>query len=96
VGGPLVEKDGFGELGIKDQLFNVRDGASMDKQVWGEDSDDLVIEGAIIVIRAAGEVVSFVHDTRLVHKFEVEFSHLWEVASDMAADLLGVVVVFQI
>jgi hypothetical protein len=70
-----VEEIGVRKLGVKNKLFQVRDGGCVDEQMRRQDGYILVIKGAIIIVRAAGEVVSFVGCARLVDKFEIEFSH---------------------
>jgi hypothetical protein len=75
MGGPQLEKIRVSELGIEDEVLQVGDSGSMDKQVGWQNSDILIVEGPVIVVRAAREVVSFIGSTRLVHKFKVKFSH---------------------
>jgi hypothetical protein len=63
------------KLGIQNKLFQVRDSGCVDEQMRWQDGDILVIEGAIVIIRVAGEVVGFVGRARLVDKFKIKFSH---------------------
>jgi hypothetical protein len=68
----------------------------MDEQLGQENRDILIIQGAIIVIWSAGEVVSLIGGARLIDKFEVEFGHCREIASNTAANFLGVAVILQV
>jgi hypothetical protein len=40
-----------------------------------QDGYILVIEGTIVIIRSAGEVVGFVGSAQLVDEFEIKFRH---------------------
>jgi hypothetical protein len=95
-GCPKVEESGISELGIKDKLFEVGNSGGVDKQMQWQDSDILIIKGAVIIIRVPREVVGFIGGTWLVDKFEVEFSQLWKVVGNVATDFLGVAVIFQV
>jgi hypothetical protein len=64
--------------------------------VGWQDSDVLIIKGAIIVVGAVREVVSFIGSTGLIDKFKVEFGHLQEIMCNMVTDFLGVLVVLQV
>jgi hypothetical protein len=44
----------------------------------------------------AGEVVGFVGGAQFIDKFEIKFSHLWEIACNMMTDLLRVSVILQV
>jgi hypothetical protein len=68
----------------------------VDEQVRGQDGYILVIEGAIVVIWAVGEVVSFVGYARFVNEFKVELSHFWQIMGDTAANFLRVLVIFKV
>jgi hypothetical protein len=96
VGGPWVEEIRMRKLGIENKLFQVRDSGCVNEQMRQQNGDILIIKGAIVVIRAAGEVVSFISGARLIDKLEVEFSHFRKVTRDVAANFLGVAVVFQV
>jgi hypothetical protein len=95
-GCPEVEKIGVCKLCVKDKLFQVRDSGCVDKQVRWEDSDILVVEGAIIIVWVAGEVVSLIGGAGLVDEFKVKFSHLWEIACNTVTDFLWVPVILQV
>jgi hypothetical protein len=64
--------------------------------VRGKDCDILVIQRAIIIVRSMGEVVCLICGAGFVDKFKIEFSHFWEIARNMVADLLGVAVILQV
>jgi hypothetical protein len=59
-------------------------------------SDILIIKGTIVIVRAAGEMVSLIGGAGLVHKFKVEFGHFGEIVGNMATDFVGVTIVFQV
>jgi hypothetical protein len=91
-----MEEVGVRKLGIQDKLFEIRDGRGVDKQMGWQDSDILVIEGAIVVVRVARQVIGLIGGAGLVDKFKVELSHFREIASDPVADLLWVAIIFQV
>jgi hypothetical protein len=95
-GGPQVKKFRVRQLGVEDQLFQVRDGGRVDKQVRGQNCDILVVKGAIIIVGAAREVIRLVGGPRLIDKLKVKFRHFREIACDTAANFLGMAVVFQV
>jgi hypothetical protein len=74
VGGPQVEEIGIRKLGIQNEVFQVGDSRCVDEQMRWQDGDILIIKGPVIIIRAAGQVVSFIGGTRLIDEFEVELS----------------------
>jgi hypothetical protein len=94
--GPLLEENGMCELGVKDQLFQVRDNGCMDEQMRQQDSDVLIIEGPIVIIGMAGEVIGLIGRARFIDEFEVKFSHLGQIVRDTVADFLGVVIILQV
>jgi hypothetical protein len=95
-GGPCVEKVGVRQLGVENELFKVRDSGGMDEQVWGQNSNILVVKGAVIIVRAAREVVCLIGGSRLIDKLKIEFRHFQEVVCNAAADFLRVAVVLQV
>jgi hypothetical protein len=96
VGGPKVEEIRARKLSIQNKLFQVRDSGCVDEQMRGQDGYILIIEGAVVIIRAVREVVSFVGHARLVDKLKVELSHLGQIVGDAAANFLQVSVVFEV
>jgi hypothetical protein len=72
-----MEEIGIRKLGVKNELFQVGNSGGVDEQMRGEDGYILVVKGAIVIIRAVGEVVGFVGRARLVDEFKIEFSHFW-------------------
>jgi hypothetical protein len=95
-GGSQVEEFRVRKLSIEDKLFQVRDSGGMDKQMRGQDSDILVVERAVIVVRAVWEVVRLVSGPRLIDKFKIEFCHFREVVGNTAANFLGMAIIFQV
>jgi hypothetical protein len=93
MGGPRAEEIGMRLLGVEDELFEIRDGSGMNEQVRGQDGDILIIQGAIIIIRVAWEVVRFIWGARLIDKLEIEFRHSREIAHNATANFLGMAVV---
>jgi hypothetical protein len=95
-GGPKVEKVGAGKLRIENQSFQIGNGGRMNEEMGWQDGDVLVIEGTIIIIGSAGEVVGFIGSAWFVDKFKVEFRHLREIVCYTAANFLWVSVVLQV
>jgi hypothetical protein len=77
-------------------MFQVSNSGGVDKQMRRQDGDILVVEGTVIIVRVAGEVISPIGGTGFVDKFEVKVGHLWEVSGDVVTNLLGVSIILQV
>jgi hypothetical protein len=95
-GSPQVEEFRVCKLGIEDKLFQVRNSGRMDKQMRGQNSDILVVEGAVVVVRAAREMIRLISGPRFIDKLKIEFHHFQEVAGNTAANFLGMAVILQV
>jgi hypothetical protein len=75
MGSPKVEEVRAGKLCIENQSFQVGNGGHVNEEMGRQDGDILVIEGTIIIIGSAGEVVGFIGSAWFVDEFKVELCH---------------------